>query len=146
MIPFYQLSPVKFSCTGCGKCCTGGSEYHVFLSEAEARAIQASLGITWAWFRRRYLAKHVSANSLVIRADKNQARCVFLLNDNSCKVYSVRPLQCRTYPYWPEIMATRAAWKNEAARCEGIGRGESIDADKISRILRQVEQHDEKTK
>jgi hypothetical protein len=43
-------------------------------------------------------------------------------------------------------MATRAAWKNEAARCEGIGRGESIDADKISRILRQVEQHDEKTK
>ncbi len=49
-------------------------------------------------------------------------RCEFLGNDNRCRIYAVRPRQCRTYPFWPELM-TPGAWRAEAARCEGIGRG-----------------------
>ena len=33
--------------------------------------------------------------------------CVFLNEDRSCGVYHVRPLQCSTYPWWPELMPQR---------------------------------------
>ena len=45
---------------------------------------------------------------------------MFLGDDNLCTVHSVRPLQCSTYPYWPELIDP-LAWEMEALRtCEGI--------------------------
>ncbi len=37
---------------------------------------------------------------------KSQANgdCVFLKDGRQCTVYSARPLQCSTYPWWPELM------------------------------------------
>lgn len=37
---------------------------------------------------------------------KNQANgdCVFLRDGKQCTVYGARPLQCSTYPWWPELM------------------------------------------
>ena len=31
---------------------------------------------------------------------KEDYRCIFLDNDNQCSIYPVRPLQCRTFPFW----------------------------------------------
>jgi len=47
----------------------------------------------------------------------------------------VRPQQCRTYPFWPEIVETRGAWQEEARRCEGMGRGPVIPLAEIRRRL-----------
>lgn len=34
-----------------------------------------------------------------------QARdCIFLQSDNTCSIHQVRPLQCSTYPWWPDLM------------------------------------------
>lgn len=34
-----------------------------------------------------------------------QARdCIFLQPDNTCSIHQVRPLQCSTYPWWPDLM------------------------------------------
>lgn len=30
------------------------------------------------------------------------------------------PMQCRTYPFWPEPLTSRHDWEAEALRCEGI--------------------------
>ena len=62
-------------------------------------------------------------------------RCVFLSPDNRCRIYAVRPLQCRTYPYWPETLSSRAAWRREARRCEGIGQGEVIPLARVRASL-----------
>lgn len=37
---------------------------------------------------------------------KNQANgdCVFLRDGRQCTVYGARPLQCSSYPWWPELM------------------------------------------
>jgi hypothetical protein len=43
-----------------------------------------------------------------------------------CRVYAVRPLQCRTYPFWPELVQNSRSWQREARRCEGIGNGPLI--------------------
>jgi Fe-S-cluster containining protein len=47
--------------------------------------------------------------------------CVFLdAATNACSIYPVRPLQCSTYPWWPEIMAA-SNWAVEQQHwCEGI--------------------------
>jgi hypothetical protein len=30
------------------------------------------------------------------------------------------------YPFWPELVESRAAWKEEAKECPGIGKGELV--------------------
>lgn len=64
-----------------------------------------------------------------------QGRCVFLLKNNRCSIYAVRPRQCLTYPYWPEIMVSQAAWDNEANRCEGINTGKAVKTKHIEKQL-----------
>lgn len=39
--------------------------------------------------------------------------CIFLGEDNRCTIYEARPLQCRTYPYWPRMMMSRDEWLAE---------------------------------
>ena len=51
-MPFYEKDPLRFRCTGCGHCCTGGPQYYVYLDEREAEAIRRYLGLTTQWFKR----------------------------------------------------------------------------------------------
>jgi Fe-S-cluster containining protein len=49
--------------------------------------------------------------------------CPFL-RQGKCSVYEVRPTQCKTFPYWPELLE-KNNFKNEAKEaCPGIGKGE----------------------
>lgn len=122
----------RFECTGCGGCCTGRGDYYVETSPAEQRTIQHYLGISWQWFRRRYLTVYEDGVQS-LRWETN--RCVFLDDNRRCKIYPVRPAQCRDYPYWPELLATQAAWSAEARRCEGMGRGAVISLAAIKEQL-----------
>ena len=38
--------------------------------------------------------------------------CVFLEN-NQCSIYEARPVQCSTYPFWPNILKSEKAWNEE---------------------------------
>lgn len=46
--------------------------------------------------------------------------CIFLENGKQCGIYDVRPVQCRTYPFWPNVVESPASWKEEQQSCEGI--------------------------
>lgn len=48
------------------------------------------------------------------------ASCPLLAPDGRCSVEPVKPQQCRSYPFWPEITGSARAWKAESRRCEGI--------------------------
>jgi len=41
--------------------------------------------------------------------------CVFLEN-NQCSIYNARPVQCRTYPFWPSILVDEESWNDECRR------------------------------
>jgi Fe-S-cluster containining protein len=45
--------------------------------------------------------------------------CIFW--KNGCSVYEARPLQCRTFPFWPSILSSVGSW--EAISCSGMGKG-----------------------
>lgn len=132
----HHETTLRFQCTACGACCTGGDDSGVFMSDAEAERIRAALGVSPAWFRRRYV-RRVADGEWEARLGADGA-CPFLAGGRRCAVYALRPGQCRSYPFWPEILASRGAWRREARRCEGIGRGPALDVQTIERRLRQA--------
>lgn len=137
MQPFFESASLKFSCTRCGRCCATRGGYYVYLQAGEAERIRRHLGLSVDWFRRRYLARTPDGERVL--ADGAGARCIFLGDDGLCRVYPVRPSQCRTYPFWPELVNRRRDWRREAARCEGIGRGRAVARSRIRRALSACE-------
>ena len=126
---------LRFECTGCGYCCTGDSRrYYVEATPTEQRQIQRHLGISWRWFRRRYV-RRVDDNTEGLSMDGGA--CAFLGKDRRCRIYVVRPAQCRHYPFWPELVHDPKAWRDEARRCEGIGRGNVIPLARVRASLKQ---------
>lgn len=117
MLPWYK-DGLKFSCTGCGKCCTGPSGF-VFVTEEEMQGMADTLKIPLALFKRKYTRKRHNQYALTERKKGDEFACVFL-NDKKCLVYQNRPLQCRTYPFWPENIHTPESWALTARECEGI--------------------------
>jgi len=113
--------PLRFRCTGCGACCIGERDHYVEATPAEQERIQAHLGISRSWFRRRYVVRVDDQTEGICLGD--DGRCILLDRDNRCRVYPVRPAQCRGFPLWPELLASKSAWKAAAERCEGIGQG-----------------------
>ena len=130
---YYRRARLRFECTGCGGCCTGGTDHVVETSAPEREAIRDFLGLSRNWFRRRYLTR-LDAAVTGIRLGRD-GRCPFLGRDNRCRVYPVRPRQCRTYPWWPELVGSRSAWQHEAQRCEGMNRGAVVPLARIERAL-----------
>ena len=129
MQPLYERKSLCFSCTACGDCCSTGDDYYVYLTDGEAERIRNYLGLSKGWFRRRYLER-LEEGELVATAAAD-GRCIFLDANKQCKVYAVRPLQCRTYPFWPELVGTSKAWQAEATRCEGINCGKAVPVERI---------------
>jgi Fe-S-cluster containining protein len=131
---FYRRQNLRFQCTGCGACCTGNPADYVAVDAREQQTIRVFLGVSRQWFRRRYLVKLDGDHKGL--ASRENGRCVFLDRANRCRIYAARPRQCRTYPFWPEVVHSRTAWQSEARRCEGIGRGRVIPLTRIEAALR----------
>ena len=131
---FHKTTPLRFECTGCGVCCTGDASRYVEAGPQEQESIRHFLNISRAWFRRRYLTR-VDETTEGLRLAHGQ--CVFLDDNRRCRIYSVRPAQCRTYPWWPEVVASPASWRAESRRCEGINRGTAVPLSKIKAALKR---------
>lgn len=131
--PWYAAG-LRFTCTGCGKCCTGPESGYVFVDEEEILAMAAALGIDADTFGSRYL-RMTSEGSLSL-VEKANLDCVFWEEEVGCQVYEARPTQCRTYPFWPEVVESRQAWEDEAESCPGISaEGERYTKARIERIV-----------
>ena len=131
---FYHTTPIRFKCTECSQCCYGGKYAYVRASEQEIQNITSFLQIDTETFRNNYLVKLVDHGYGIRMKQSTQAKvlgkqghCVLLNNEGKCSVYPVRPTQCRTYPFWPEILISQEKWDNELNRCEGINQGDVIE-------------------
>ena len=60
--------------------------------------------------------------------------CPFL-GEGGCTIHDLKPVHCRTYPFWPEVLERRALWRNERRYCEGIGEGSPYPLEAIERVL-----------
>ena len=127
--PWYE-DGLRFECTCCGNCCTGG-EGAVWFDDDEGRAMAAHLGLDYPEFlvrHTRVIDGHRSLNEI---DTEHGFDCVFLDRDSVpgkaiCGLYEVRPVQCRTWPFWPENLTDKESWWQAGQACEGIGRGRLI--------------------
>jgi len=123
--PPWYVAGLSFECAGCGNCCSGPEEGYVWVTDAEVEAIVAHLGLTEPECRRRYVRQVGRRFSL--REVPGCNDCVFLTapspQGRTCRIYPVRPLQCRTWPFWPSNLVTPEDWAWAARRCPGINRG-----------------------
>ena len=124
---------LQFECTGCGKCCTGESGT-IFVNDREAGEIAAHLNMEKPAFLSRHAYPVKDGHSI---KEKRNGDCIFL-QGKRCGIYEVRPTQCRTFPFWPEVLRSEAKWKEAATSCEGMGQGKLYSKEEIMKILNHV--------
>jgi Fe-S-cluster containining protein len=118
---------LSFSCTMCGHCCSGPEGY-VLVTDDEARALAARLNITVDDFVARYTRSTSEGRSLTERRTDAGLDCIFLDRNTIpgkaiCGVYQDRPAQCRTWPFWPSNLRSRATWERAKRVCPGMDKG-----------------------
>jgi Fe-S-cluster containining protein len=110
---------LAFTCTRCGACCTGAPGY-VWVNEEQIEALSQFLGESIAEFTRRYVRRVGPRLSLVERPNGD---CVFWDREAGCTVYPARPVQCRTWPFWPENIESPEDWRDTTHGCPGADKG-----------------------
>ena len=124
--PWYQ-DGLAFECTRCGACCTGAPGY-VWVNEDEIGRLATHLGMTLDDFGRAYVRRVGDHYSLVERPGGD---CIFWSKSAGCTVYAARPVQCQTWPFWPENLETPDDWERVTGVCPGSGRGRVFSVEEI---------------
>lgn len=134
-LPKYFKEGVFFQCQGSGKCCVSHGEYgYVYLSLADRKRMAQELGLTTRQFTLDYCQK--VDGHWAIRDNPKGGDCIFL-QERRCTVYEGRPTQCRTWPFWPEVMNARSWKKDVESFCPGVGKGRHYTAEEIQNILNE---------
>lgn len=114
------MMTLQFACQqGCVDCCK--TEGYVYITEKDLVRIARFLKMTPADFEARYVYR--TRHLLRLRKPGRGKQCHFLKDGFGCTIHPVNPVQCRLYPFWPELVEDRKAWNAEAKRCRGIGKG-----------------------
>lgn len=130
---------LRFECTGCGNCCTGGPGF-IWISAVETERLAAHLNLTVAQLQREHCRKLAGGVSLKEKPPtaSGEYDCTFLRTEilplpadgsrglhrrRHCGIYPVRPLQCRTWPFWTGLLASPQVWQEAGRRCPGINKG-----------------------
>ena len=150
---------LSFSCTQCGACCSG-SPGSVRFSGEEMHTMASKLGISPEHFQEKYARVETQGEEFrwlelkevptpaVEQPDGTLLQsggldCIFLDRKTVpgkaiCGVYDARPMQCKTWPFWEEIVEDEESW-NEAASgvegCPGLGKGKKYSADEIAQSV-----------
>lgn len=113
----YKFNPT--ACESCGgACCTGESGY-IWVKYQEIEKMAQFLELTIEEFATMYLRKVKHRYSIIEKKiDTDNYACIFFDNNiKQCTIYPVRPLQCRTFPFWEIFKKDIEEVKKE---CPGI--------------------------
>jgi len=131
--PWYQ-DGLRFTCTQCGKCCTGAPGF-VWVTDEEIDALAAARGMK----RSEFVAVHTyKTRGKVSLRERPNGDCIFYDADKGCTVYAARPTQCRTWPFWDSNLTTPERWAETEGICPGSGEGDVIPVEEITRRLKAI--------
>lgn len=89
------MSEPIFHCRRCGACCRWPGIVRV--NDAAIADIAGFLQLSEEEFRQRYTRVAPDRKSLIL-TDRTDGACVFLSEENLCRINPVKPRQCRTFP------------------------------------------------
>ena len=138
VVPWYEEG-LTFTCSQCGNCCTGPAGY-VYASDEEIQRLAEFLKLSQEQVVEKYCRRVHGKLSFREKRGPGGWDCIFLEEISArrrpagsdreitytkriCTVYPVRPLQCRTWPFWDGNLASRQNWDLAAERCPGMNHG-----------------------
>jgi Fe-S-cluster containining protein len=131
--PWYR-DGLRFECTQCGNCCTGSPGY-VWVNDEEIRAIAAYLDKPLGEIR---LLNTRPARGKVSLIEYPNGDCIYFdPRGRGCTIYPVRPVQCRTWPFWSSNLESPEAWRQLRSVCPGAGQGDLIPLETICQRAQQ---------
>ena len=77
-------------------------------------------GQTVQEFSAKFVRKVGDRYSLI---EKPGGDCIFWDKSAGCTVYPARPVQCQTWPFWPENVESPEDWDRVRSVCPGSGHG-----------------------
>lgn len=121
---------LAFTCQECGCCCTGEPGY-IWVSSDEILRLADRMEMDFETFEDRFVKKVGRRKSLI---ELPNGDCIFFDRfHRRCQIYSQRPIQCRTWPFWSSNLATQEDWENTSRSCKGCNRGEIVPLEEIQR-------------
>jgi len=131
--PWYR-DGLAFECTRCGNCCTGEPGV-VWVNDEELAALSAKLGEPLDEVTAVYTCIVHGQRTL---REKANGDCVFFDRKQGCTVYTVRPRQCRTWPFWESNLESPESWNAMARGCPGANQGDVIPLEEITRRMKVI--------
>lgn len=124
---------LPFECTRCGRCCHARGEVaQVYVNRRERQVLADYLGVDLEAFDARYMQKDPEGHPTLRFED---GRCVFL-EGTECSVHEAKPTQCRTWPFWEELLVSREAYRKQVQGfCPGSRSGPTVPAAEIRRQM-----------
>lgn len=107
---------LRFKCTECGACCTGEGGY-VFLAQSDIERLAKHFNLSETSFKQKYTRLVERGYALLDK--KGSTDCIFL-EEGKCTLYQARPTQCKTFPWWPNLLNSQKSWEDASLSCEGI--------------------------
>ena len=133
--PWYK-NGLHFTCAQCGNCCSGEPGV-VWVDEEELESIAKYLGKSIGevrLFHTRLVANRVS---LIEYANGD---CTFFnAETRRCTIYCVRPLQCRSWPFWLCNLKSEQIWKRVQKTCPGAGNGAFVSLEEIEAEAAEID-------
>ena len=118
---------VCFTCRRCGLCCgdTANKTRHILLLAIEAKQIGEYTNQPIKNFATNVINKMLYLYEM---KKSNEGKCFFLENDQ-CKIYSLRPLICRFYPFDLKFIEEINSYVFDfTSECPSIGRGKTLSS------------------
>ncbi len=118
--PWYR-DGLRFSCTQCGNCCTGAPGV-VWVCDQDISAIAEYLDKPVGEIRLFHTRQ--VGNRLSLTEFANGDCTFFDPATRGCRIYPVRPTQCRTWPFWRSNLQSEQTWREACDGCPGAGTGQ----------------------
>ena len=115
----FKFSFDALACQNCeGRCCTGESGY-IWAKYTEIEKMATFVNLSIEDFATMYLRKVKHRYSLIEKQlSTDNFACIFFdESEKRCSIYPVRPLQCRTFPFWEQFKHDEKEVRKE---CPGI--------------------------
>jgi uncharacterized protein len=123
---------VRFQCQRCGRCCHTREEAGVVvLTEADQARLASFFGTSVEAFVGRWARR--LGKTVVLKDGQGTRACIFL-EEAGCRAWQARPLQCRSWPFWPEHLEEGAFEREVASFCPGVGKGRTWDGETVRTI------------
>jgi Fe-S-cluster containining protein len=130
----FYAQGLRFECTRCSRCCRHSPGY-VFLSHEDLSRLAEAKALSPRQFFDQY-CREVDLYGIVRISlrERDNYDCI-LWQEGGCSVYSARPVQCRSYPFWSANLSSPQSWAAVSEECPGAGQGRLFSAEEIDAWL-----------